>query len=478
MKQFNIKHVFTIVCILFSTILFAQENEPGDALNGGNLDEVVVVGSSGNDDWDPFPTKSLAEQAQDEFDRLSKAEEQRRQREIDKAISGQSGGGSSSSNNGGFTGKDPKKPKTKKKPIKLNKKVKPGETKKFKVKMVAQKGEKTRTAKIVKNGKIIGTIVFSNPKGGFFRTATVTVNADSPISVDSLTPLDDNSSTPKPSNNDSSDSSGGSIPGTSVTNSNEGNTEFPDIPVGDDGLIVIPGGFSNADDAGEVIEDVPPPPPGDKDPCKNVKAKSKTQNHKNEVTRLKGFLGNPKEQGSAEDRFGDIKRQKPNPNEKFLQIIITINGATRGMYHSHPKSFVDEHGGKTIVHPIFSPEDVNSFLNLVSVNNSPVNPNKSALQDVFSAIVTKDGTFFLKFSGTQSDIIHNEKNAKRNKTSADWITYSDNTRGKQLAKFIRFVNNVMKIKGLELIKINNEGDTTSKIKLDPTNDRKVTETEC
>jgi hypothetical protein len=154
---------------------------------------------------------------------------------------------------------------------------------------------------------------------------------------------------------------------------------------------VVP--FSCDSPIGAIIE---------RDDCQQVKDQTTDFEFNNKINELEGQLGELREYGYAQ--FADLSYQALDLSPNNTVKIITAN-LVKGAIHTHPDSLLTINpltGKQFIGYPVemFSPEDFKSFIQMVH-NADGINFDAS---EVYSALVTPEGNYMLKFAGNTSDI--------------------------------------------------------------------------
>jgi len=208
-------------------------------------------------------------------------------------------------------------------------------------------------------------------------------------------------------------------------------------------------------------------------PCEKIKAQNTNVNYKAKVDELKGKVGLKKETGYSESKTGSFTSLNPaNSTDASDALKLSINADTKGYIHTHLNDYgdgtTDDNGNPKIRQPIrmFSPADVNALMELASLANGKY-------ENLYGTMISGSGNYTIKFTGTAADI----------KTGFDtdawrdsFITYKKKNDGWTLEKlFLNFLKNEMKVNGIELYKIKNDG-TVQKKTLNSNN--KVESTDC
>tara|TARA_R110001632_G_scaffold140060_1_gene255889 strand:- start:534 stop:2027 length:1494 start_codon:yes stop_codon:yes gene_type:complete len=173
--------------------------------------------------------------------------------------------------------------------------------------------------------------------------------------------------------------------------------------------------------------------------------------------------------GTAETGF--VQRA----NGSFSPMQLSNNGhslrfgriaGNLGYMHSHTNPYQDNNGEWQYPVNIFSPRDIIAFLTMLK--NIPNGHNQS---EVYASVVTPNGTYTLRFTGSVNNIpslgIYNHINLKR-----EFIEKMDDvTRaGPTEEVFLNFFNTHFNINGINLYKVNTNNNTTSLLTIDNNGD--------
>jgi hypothetical protein len=207
----------------------------------------------------------------------------------------------------------------------------------------------------------------------------------------------------------------------------------------------------------------------EKNPCDKIKESLNNPLFKSKLDDLKSKTRLTKESGFSQDKNGTFTTLTADGSDA---VIIPRNVNTIGYMHTHLNTYdkLDANGDLEPVYPIkmFSPEDVRQFLIIVvnaQYNNIPI-------RDTYGVMVSSTGTYQLKFTGTVADI-----NIKSNSIAwgkkLDGI-YEKYLSGNKEAGFLKFLNDIIGIDGIELYKMEAAG--SSRKTLD--NNGKITTINC
>lgn len=230
-----------------------------------------------------------------------------------------------------------------------------------------------------------------------------------------------------------------------------------DTSLGEEGT---PGGGVSIGETGGLgsgnPEEIPTQPnlPIKSAPCQNVKNQFAKEAYKNKVATInKNYNFNLKyETGFKENKDGSFVDLAPS-GKNALTIPFSVN--TKGYTHVHNN---DRGTGKYTPGGfekieakvrMFSPADVDVLMGMADFNKSPEN-----FADLYGTMLSSDGTFVIKFTGTAADIKTGFDTAVWRKKYEDYFTVED---GNNETKFLLFVKNEMQVKGISLYKVKSDG---------------------
>ena len=201
------------------------------------------------------------------------------------------------------------------------------------------------------------------------------------------------------------------------------------------------------------------------DPCDNLKVQNNNTEYKAKIALLRTKTNVPSETGVVQKADGtfldyiptsDPNKLDPPPGTNFMGGIHThVDPYETGKFKPDGINCV-----KAIPIPMFSPQDINAFLEVIlntKTNNIPI-------EDVYYTMVSSTGTYTLKFNGDIADV----------KTNINWGAELDNKfivakneNGLEQG-FLLFLKDNIGINGISLYKINDDG-TSEKKSLDANN---------
>ena len=223
---------------------------------------------------------------------------------------------------------------------------------------------------------------------------------------------------------------------------------FP--PIGTDG-----GGGGGADDGYQY-----PDPPEIQNPCEKLKTQNSNSNFKAKISQLESNLGLKKETGYVEKTNGTFE-YKDNASATENANSLTLGEPTsdmKGYMHTHPNDFEDSDGNMRIGFKIFSPADVIYFNQMVALALQ----NGTPLEEIYAVMVSGKGTYQIRFTGNENQIKTSYTNTK-DEYNKMYIKYFEKYKDRSdEINFLKFMDEQMYVKGITLVKMNNDGTTTKK----------------
>ncbi len=188
----------------------------------------------------------------------------------------------------------------------------------------------------------------------------------------------------------------------------------------------------------------------------------KTPEIKRKLAKLqsKEILRKHYETGYSVNRDGTVKELKVKGTNVEVEIKQT---ETIGYMHTHYDDYRDGMGNIVPNIKMFSPADVLKFLQLVGNAKAVEGANLFAPKDVFGMMVSSEGTYMLKYYGTEDP--NNVKWLRENTKKADdfeksYKKYFKENRNKEKA-FLLFLKNEINFPGIQLMKIKKDNKIQS-----------------
>ncbi|MFP3834881.1 hypothetical protein SCA31_18465, partial [Chryseobacterium sp. SIMBA_028] len=201
-----------------------------------------------------------------------------------------------------------------------------------------------------------------------------------------------------------------------------------------------------------------PNTPNNTNPCEKMKAENQNQKFKDKVTDLdkKDKFDLKKESGFAAAYGQPSSNYEPLPNNKKGNMTMLEGNKYYGYIHTH----LD----KTGVVKIFSPADVFTFLG-VCVRNAEA---KGSMSDAYGMVITSQGNYIIKYSGDGSFGIGPGTLSSWQSWYDDKFTELNDSKGltqDNVEKlFTQFMDEKVKIDGLEVYKSDKGTGNTTKLK--------------
>ncbi|MCQ9640210.1 hypothetical protein MP478_12550 [Chryseobacterium sp. WG14] len=209
----------------------------------------------------------------------------------------------------------------------------------------------------------------------------------------------------------------------------------------------IPGGVG-----GPTNPQNPDNPPKNEEPCKKIKQQKNDPNYKAKTDYLKSKTGASSESGfrvgSPVPGSGqtETQYQELSNSPGTSQLDFKIFNNTFGVMHSHYDGLI----------PIFSPGDINNFIQLLlnaKANNIP-------LDNVFLTVVTSSGTYQLRGDGINADNLSLYTDTQIDALNLEYIKKigDSNISTENLQKgFLEFMKRNMNITDAKLFDLSDEG---------------------
>ncbi|WP_454059745.1 hypothetical protein [Elizabethkingia ursingii] len=236
--------------------------------------------------------------------------------------------------------------------------------------------------------------------------------------------------------------------------------------------IIVPCVGPGCDGAGDPGGGTPgfpyPDPEIANDACSKMKAQREDLEFNNRVTNLKGKTGLKKETGYTQNgSTGDWDYQNnANATESAnsLRLPDAEQSNIKSYLHTHVDDFTttDDNGNEVTRTGIkmFSPADVIYMMDMLrNAKTRGIN-----FSDVSGTMITSTGTYTLRFSGSEYQLKSFTSEQSQGYTSAYINFMTSNTNLSLEQKFLQFIDTKMNVKGIELLKLNDDG-TNTKISL-------------
>ena len=211
-----------------------------------------------------------------------------------------------------------------------------------------------------------------------------------------------------------------------------------------------------------------------KNPCQNIKLQIQNPRYTTQANELKEKTGLRKETGYKQNKDGNqVSLTQTNGGHS---LTIPIDNNTVGYMHTHLNDFnvgdTDGDGIDDTIEPIrmFSPADIIKFLQMVK--NSKFNGVPTHL--VYATMISSIGNYTLRFNGNIDFSITHLKSA--NDYRAEYKKYfEEDYKNNNERAFLNFLKDIIKVEGVNLYRIRNNGDIEKKTLND---NKKVDTNDC
>ena len=216
------------------------------------------------------------------------------------------------------------------------------------------------------------------------------------------------------------------------------------------------GGGDGGDDSSEEEEEENP-----ENPCEKMQTQN-TMDFRSKINTLKNNLTLKKETGYIENNNG-VFTYKGNANATDDANTLGLpNPDThkdiKGFIHTHPNDFTGSDGVPRIGIKIFSPADViyfNQMLKNARDNGLPIS-------SVYAVMVSGKGVYQLRFTGNINQIKTSYPNTDKQYREMYKKYFEANDTKSDEYNFLKFMDEQMYVKGVSLVKMNNNGTFTTK----------------
>ncbi|UOU99697.1 hypothetical protein MUU74_07005 [Chryseobacterium daecheongense] len=200
------------------------------------------------------------------------------------------------------------------------------------------------------------------------------------------------------------------------------------------------------------------------DPCEKLQNQKADPNFTAKIDHLKNNLNLKKEIGYIEKNDGTYV-YKDNATATETANSLTLGDPTpdmKGFSHIHPNDFEVEHSDGTIEirkgFKIFSPADVIYFNQIVALAQQ----NGTSMDDKYAVMVSSTGTYQIRFTGNVNQIKTVYTNTKKQYNEMYIKYFQKNSKVSDELNFLKFIDEQMYVKGITLVKMNEDGTFTKK----------------
>lgn len=205
--------------------------------------------------------------------------------------------------------------------------------------------------------------------------------------------------------------------------------------------------------------------------CDKLQAQKINTDFSERIQKLKDSLNLKREIGYTEDTNGF--HFKGNSSASEDANTLTLGTPTVGMIgfmHIHPNDYVDSNGDTRKGFKIFSPADVIYFCQMVAIAKQ----NGKPLDNIYAVVVTSKGNYQLRFTGNINQVKTTYNNTKQQYNEMYKKYFERNAKKSDELNFLKFMDEYMYVKGVTLVKMNDDGTFTKKTLNDDKSDVKDT----
>ena len=212
-------------------------------------------------------------------------------------------------------------------------------------------------------------------------------------------------------------------------------------------------------------------------PCGKVKAMFAREKYKKKSDSINknAFYTENHETGFREQKNGALE-DLPKSGNDALNVVLTEN--TIGYTHVHlndkyvtnPANPSEERLDIKIRMP--SPADVNTLMEMADINKSTAD-----FKDLYGVMLSSDGTYVIKFTGTAADIntSFGTTEAIKKKWREDFAEYfKENDKPSNETNFLKFLRDKMQVNGVSLFNVKSNGNVYE-VKLNAAGTKAVSE---
>ncbi|MGE8433874.1 hypothetical protein [Chryseobacterium joostei] len=195
------------------------------------------------------------------------------------------------------------------------------------------------------------------------------------------------------------------------------------------------------------------------DPCAKMKSQN-TPEFQSKVGVLETSLDEKKETGWVETKDGkfEYKDTASTNNDSNSLSLGDPTGDMKGYMHTHVNDYLDPDGGMRLGFKIFSPADVIYFNQMVALAQQ----NGTPLDDIYAIMVSGKGNYQIRFTGNSNQIKTLYANTKTEYNEMYKEYFSKHKGRSDEMNFLKFIDEMMYVKGVTLVKINSDGTTVKK----------------
>ncbi len=193
--------------------------------------------------------------------------------------------------------------------------------------------------------------------------------------------------------------------------------------------------------------------------CDKLQAQKINTEFSNRIQKLKDSLNLKREIGYTEDANGFHFKGNSSASEDANSLTLGIPTIGMiGFMHIHPNDYIDNDGNLRRGFKIFSPADVIYFCQMVAMAKQ----NGKPLGNIYAVVVTSNGNYQLRFTGNINQVKTTYNNTKQQYNEMYKKYFLDNKQNSDELNFLKFMDEKMYVKGVTLVKMNENGTFTKK----------------
>lgn len=200
--------------------------------------------------------------------------------------------------------------------------------------------------------------------------------------------------------------------------------------------------------------------PNINDLCEKLKAQNSNPDFRVKVNVLETNLDEHGETGFVEKHNGSYD-YKDNASSSDDSNSLTLGDPTsdmKGFLHTHVNDFEDSNGAMRIGFKIFSPADVIYFNQMVALAQQ----NGIPLSNIYAVLISGKGNYQIRFTGNANQIKTAYTNTKKEYNEMYINYFKQNKDRSDEMNFLKFIDEQMYVKGITLVKMNDDGTMTKK----------------
>ncbi|KXH84581.1 hypothetical protein [Chryseobacterium kwangjuense] len=197
--------------------------------------------------------------------------------------------------------------------------------------------------------------------------------------------------------------------------------------------------------------------PNNNDSCGKTKKQKSNPDYRAKINVLESNLDLKKETGFIEKNDGTFHyKDNANATEDANTLSLpdpNIFKDIKGFMHTHPNNFEDSNGNMRIGFKIFSPGDVIYFNKMVK----NAKDNGKPLDEVYAVMVSGNVTYQIRFTGDPNQIKTIYTNTEFEYREMYKSYFQQNSKRSDDLNFLKFIDEVMNVRGITLVELNEDG---------------------